>query len=74
MQRLIRHMDMQYLIAMLVCVTALASYLNHRFVKLPKSIGLTVISLALSLFIMAALAVGQQWLEPLKNILAKGSA
>lgn len=70
MQRLIRHMDMQYLIAMLVCVTALASYLNHRFVKLPKSIGLTVISLALSLFIMAALAVGQQWLEPLRNILA----
>lgn len=37
------------IIAILVSLAALASYLNHRFLKLPESIGLMVIALAISL-------------------------
>jgi len=32
-------------------LTAVSSYLNYRFVKLPKTIGLTIITLVLSFFI-----------------------
>ena len=39
-------------------VTALLSYLNHRFVKLPTTIGVMVIALAISLAIVALDALG----------------
>jgi CPA1 family monovalent cation:H+ antiporter len=60
---------LQYLFAVLVCVTAVASYINHRFIKLPKSIGLTVLSLGLSVGIMLLLSVGQLWVDPLRHYL-----
>lgn len=63
-------MNLQYLFAILVCVTAAASYLNYRFVKLPKSIGLTLISLAISLIVMLLLSIGQLWVVPLQKYLS----
>ena len=48
-------MSSQALFAMLVSITALASYINHRYLKLPKTIGLTMISILLSLLLMAGL-------------------
>lgn len=44
--------------AVLVTVAALASYLNYRFVRLPTTIGIMVITLALSLVMVAASHLG----------------
>lgn len=38
-------MDQQEIVGLLLSITALASYINHKFVKLPKSIGLTLVTL-----------------------------
>lgn len=42
----------------LVALTGLSSYINYRFVKLPKSIGITIITLLLSLFIVIGNKLG----------------
>jgi CPA1 family monovalent cation:H+ antiporter len=47
-------MDLFAIITLLVVITALFSYWNTRFLKLPDSIGLTVISLVYSLVIILA--------------------
>jgi len=46
-------MDLQLAITCLLVITALASYINHRFLKFPSSVGLTLIALILSLIMMA---------------------
>lgn len=63
-------MELQYLVAFLVCVTALASFLNYHLVKLPKTIGLTIISLSLSLGLMFLVGVGAHWVEVISTSLA----
>ena len=62
-------MSIQYLIAILIFVTAMASYINFRYIKLPKSIGLTVLTLAISLIILSLMALSQHWIIPIKNAL-----
>ncbi|PCH57737.1 MAG: sodium:proton antiporter [Legionellales bacterium] len=62
-------MDLQYLIAMLICITAVASFINNRYIHLPKAIGLTIFTLFLSLGIMSLLAIGQYWVLPIKAFL-----
>lgn len=44
--------------AICLVVTALLAYLNHRFVRLPTTIGVTVIALVLSLAIVGLDALG----------------
>ncbi len=44
--------------AVLVMLAALASYLNHRFIHLPNTIGIMVITLALSLLVTLASSAG----------------
>lgn len=61
---------MQYLVAMLVCLTAIASYVNYKFIRLPKTIGLTVLSLGLSLIVIALVSIGQEWVTPLKTLVS----
>ena len=39
------HMDIIEIIATLVTLAALLSYINHRFLKLPSSIGLMLLAL-----------------------------
>jgi len=41
----------EQVVGILMSLTAVSSYLNYRFVKLPKTIGLTIITLVLSFFI-----------------------
>ncbi len=41
------------LVALLVTLTALFSYVNHRFIKLPTTIGVMVLALVLSLILMS---------------------
>lgn len=42
----------------LIFLTAIASYINYRYVKLPKSIGITSVTLILSLFIIIGSKIG----------------
>ncbi|MBX9867901.1 MAG: hypothetical protein K2Y14_13390, partial [Burkholderiales bacterium] len=43
-----RPMSLHELFATLVLVTALASYINDRYLRLPKTIALTIISIAIA--------------------------
>jgi CPA1 family monovalent cation:H+ antiporter len=54
---------------MLITITAIASYINYRYIRLPKSIGLTLFSLLLSLVVMTIISVGGEWLMPIRNLL-----
>ncbi len=45
-------------ITLLVCLSAVFSYLNHRFLKLPMAIGLMALSLGLSLLLIVLGALG----------------
>lgn len=45
-------------ITLLVCLSAVFSYLNHRFLKLPMAIGLMALSLGLSLLLIVLGAFG----------------
>ena len=41
------------IVALLVTLTALFSYINHRFIKLPTTIGVMVLAMVLSLILMS---------------------
>lgn len=43
-------MRMQDIVGILLFLTAVSSYLNYRFIKLPKSIGITLVTLLLTVF------------------------
>ena len=47
--------------ALLVSLAAIFSYLNHRFVKLPTTIGLMLFSLVLSLVLVLGNLIGWNW-------------
>lgn len=51
-------MTTQEVVGILISITAVSSYLNYKFVKLPKSIGLTLVTLALSLLVAAGGRLG----------------
>ncbi len=57
-------------IAILLTLAALFSYLNHRFVRLPNTIGLMLISLVMSLGLVAMGQAGLagQWVEFVRGI------
>jgi len=48
--------------AILITLAALFSYLNHRFVRLPNTIGIMIISLLLSLIVLIAGKLGSNFL------------
>jgi CPA1 family monovalent cation:H+ antiporter len=47
-------MNLFALVSVVVTLTALISYLNYKFIKLPNTIGVMIISLVLSLIVLAA--------------------
>ena len=49
------------IVAVLLGLAALFGYLNHKFLKLPHSIGLVVIALAVSLGVLAMDAAAPAW-------------
>jgi Na+:H+ antiporter len=55
--------------AILVTVSALFSFVNHRFIKLPTTIGLMLISLVVSLLFLAAGKLGWGQLESQAHVL-----
>jgi CPA1 family monovalent cation:H+ antiporter len=44
-------MNVQDIVGFLLSLTAISSYLNYRFVKLPKSIGITLVTLLLTMLV-----------------------
>jgi CPA1 family monovalent cation:H+ antiporter len=63
-------MNYQILFAMLVIITALASYLNYKIFKLPKTIGLTIITLFISIFVVIMLNIFPVLFTPINKILS----
>jgi CPA1 family monovalent cation:H+ antiporter len=51
-------MSTHSVVAGLVTLTALSSYINHRWIKLPKSIGLTLITFFISILILIVAHMG----------------
>lgn len=49
------------IIAGLITLTAASSYINYKFVKLPKSIGITLIAFFISLFLVAITQINLYW-------------
>lgn len=61
--------NMLDIIGLLIALTAIFSYLNHRFIRLPTTIGVMCIALVLSLLLIGAGQLGlasiEQWVEGL---------
>ena len=51
------------IIGLLIALTAIFSYLNHRFIRLPTTIGVMSIALVLSLLLIGAGQLGFQTIE-----------
>lgn len=56
-------MNLFELLALLITLTALFAYLNHRFIGLPTTIGVMLVSLMVSLVVMGAGKLGLAGLE-----------
>lgn len=63
-------MSYHILFSMLVIITATASYINHRFLKLPKTIGLTIVTLLISILIMVMLNYSPRFFMPIHTLLS----
>jgi CPA1 family monovalent cation:H+ antiporter len=65
-------MELFNIISILITLSALFGYINHRFIKLPTTIGLMLISIlmSLSLIILGHLGLGieQQWMSVMSRI------
>lgn len=55
--------------AIFITIAALASYVNYRFIRLPSTIGLMVIGLAMSLGIIGLSALGVDFHTPIEDLL-----
>ena len=62
-------MDPFFLLAVLLTLAALSSYLNHRFIGLPTTVALMGISLLLALGLTAASQMGWPLQDGLKRLL-----
>lgn len=58
-------------IAVLLTIVAIASYINHRYIKLPSTVGLMVIALGLSLGLIGLGAVGVDIETPAQEFLGQ---
>lgn len=65
-------MSLFNLVAIVVSITGLFSYINYRFIKLPTTIGLMAIALLFSMFLIFLQLIGvrieEQAIEVLKNL------
>lgn len=63
-------MHVEDVIGILVFVTAISSIINYQYIKLPKSIGLTIITLILSLLVALLGKLGWDVYTPAEQLLA----
>ena len=64
-------MNAQKVIGVLLSITALSSFINYKYVKLPKSIGVTLVTLVLTLLVTVSGKIGWN-LDELANSLLDG--
>lgn len=64
-------MSVHSIIAGVVTLTALSSYINHKFIKLHNSIGLTLITFVLSVSLFCIAHFGLDLVTPLRDILGQ---
>ena len=62
-------MDVMGLIALLISLSALFMYINYRYLKLPETIGIMVLSLFCSLIIIFIKAIGFSDFESIINVI-----
>ena len=69
------HMNLFNIVAILITLSAVFGYINYRFIKLPTTIGLMLISILVPLgmvilghFGKIGLGIEQQWINIIKNI------
>lgn len=62
-------MELFNLIAILLSLSAIFSYINYRYFGLPTTIGVMIISLVISMFLIIGEALGGGIKEPAQNIL-----
>ena len=62
-------MDAFTILAVITTIAAIFSWLNHRFIRLPNTIGLMVLSLAFSLFLVIVSKLYAPAADPLKRML-----
>ena len=65
-------MDILNTAAILITLAALFSYLNYRFLKIPTTIGIMLISLLMSLGLLALHALGMTQLEQHAERMVRG--
>ncbi len=63
-------MDVFPLISLMIVVAAVFSWVNHRFIKLPTTVGVMVVALVMSLVLMGLDAVGIHLVDSVESILA----
>lgn len=63
-------MSYHSIFAIIVLVTALAAFFNERYLKLPKTIALTIISLTISIIVTNLLRFNSDWATYIHSILS----
>ena len=58
-------------VAIFICIAAVASYINYRYIKLPSTIGLMVIGLTISLILIGINAFGIEIEAPIAEFLGR---
>ncbi len=58
-------------VAIFICIAAVASYINYRYIKLPSTIGLMIIGLVMSLVLIGLGTLGMDIEGPISEFLGK---
>jgi CPA1 family monovalent cation:H+ antiporter len=64
-------MNTQEVIGVLLPLTAICCYINYRYIKLPKSIGITLVALSITLIITLSNLIGPQINDMAQNLVDK---
>ena len=63
-------MSFQFVVSFLLTITALSAFLNYKFIKLPESIGITFVTLLLSLVLITLSKFGFHYDRPVAEVFA----
>ena len=62
-------MELLDIVALLVTISALLSYVNYRYLRLPTTIGLMIIALLLSLALLALGQLAPNLIQPVLTLI-----
>ena len=61
-------MSFQFVVSFLLTITALSAFINYKFIKLPESIGITFVTLVLSLVLIILSKFGFHYDKPVAQV------